>query len=105
MVTDYGMGTTISSRRLPVDDYSVSEASRRIVDEEQQELTDLAWRRARKMIEEHRSELDALANALLENEVLEREDIDRIMAEHGHERRTVTPLASREARIAATDPS
>src|SRR5207302_1034404 len=33
MVTDYGMGTSISSRRLPVDDYSVSEASRRIVDE------------------------------------------------------------------------
>ncbi|MBV9213515.1 MAG: AAA family ATPase, partial [Actinobacteria bacterium] len=45
MVTDYGMGTAIASRRVPVDDYSVSEHSRRLVDEEQQELTDHAWRR------------------------------------------------------------
>ena len=50
MVTDYGMGTSITSRRVPVDDYSVSEASRRIVDEEQQELTDQAYRRAQKLI-------------------------------------------------------
>ena len=105
MIAEYGMGNEISSRRMPVDDYSVSDHTRRIVDEEQQELTDLAWRRARKLIEEHRPELDALATALLENEVLEREDIDRIMGEHGHARRTITPIASREARIAATDPS
>jgi cell division protease FtsH len=82
MVTDYGMGTTISSRRLPVDDYSVSEASRRIVDEEQQELTDMAWRRAQKLITENRALLDAFAKRLLSNEVLERDDIERLVAEH-----------------------
>src|SRR5204863_9850613 len=82
MVTDYGMGTTISSRRLPVDDYSVSEASRRIVDEEQQELTDMAWRRAQKLILANRRLLDAFANRLLTNEVLERDDIEEIVAEH-----------------------
>ena len=42
MVAEYGMGTQISSRRMPADDYSVSDATRRMVDEEQQELTDLA---------------------------------------------------------------
>jgi cell division protease FtsH len=82
MVTDYGMGTTISSRRLPVDDYSVSEASRRIVDEEQQELTDMAWRRAQTLISENRPLLDAFAERLLTNEVLERDDIERIVADH-----------------------
>jgi cell division protease FtsH len=82
MVTDYGMGTSISSRRLPVDDYSVSEASRRIVDEEQQELTDMAWRRAQKLITENRPLLNAFAERLLSNEVLERPDIDRIMANY-----------------------
>jgi cell division protease FtsH len=82
MVTDYGMGTTISSRRLPVDDYAVSEASRRIVDEEQQELTDMAWRRAQKLINENRALLDAFANRLLSNEVLERDDIERLVTEH-----------------------
>src|SRR6266480_3798082 len=79
MVTDYGMGTSISSRRLPVDDYSVSEASRRIVDEEQQELTDMAWRRAEIIIKENRPLLDAFAERLLSNEVLERDDIEEIV--------------------------
>jgi cell division protease FtsH len=83
MVAEYGMGTQLGSRRLPTDDYSVSDATRRIVDEEQQELTDLAWRRARKLIDDHRNALEALAVGLLENEVLERPTIERIMAEHG----------------------
>ena len=82
VVTDYGMGTTISSRRLPVDDYSVSEASRRIVDEEQQELTDLAFRRAQQLIGANRPLLDAFAELLLSNEVLERGDIEEIVQAH-----------------------
>jgi cell division protease FtsH len=82
MVTDYGMGTSISSRRLPVDDYAVSEHSRRIVDEEQQELTDEAWRRAERLITDNRPLLEAFAKRLLTNEVLEREDIEEIVAAH-----------------------
>jgi cell division protease FtsH len=92
MVSEYGMGTQIGSRRLPTDDYSVSDATRRLLDEEQQELTDLAMRRARRLIEENREKLEALAQALLEHEVLEREDIDRLMTERTY------------PRIAATDP-
>ena len=82
MVSEYGMGTQISSRRMPADDYSVSEATRRMVDEEQQELTDLALRRAHRLIEEHRETLGVIAEELLVNEVLERETIERIMADH-----------------------
>ena len=104
MVTDYGMGTTISSRRLPVDDYSVSEHSRRIVDEEQQELTDMAWRRADKLIRENRALLDAFAHRLLSNEVLEREDIEQIVADHRAGKLTVAPGPGAEAPIPVRTP-
>jgi cell division protease FtsH len=80
MIAEYGMGTSLASRRLPVEDYSVSENTRRLVDEEQQELTDLAHRRAQNLVVENRELLDEFAQTLLENEVLDRDAIDRIMA-------------------------
>jgi cell division protease FtsH len=80
MVTQYGMGTELESKQLPAEDYSMSDATRRMIDEEQQYLTDLAHRRATKIVSENRDLLDALAFTLLENEALEREDIDRILA-------------------------
>ena len=76
MVTQYGMGTELASKQLPADDYSMSDHTRRMIDEEQQYLTDLAHRRAMKIVSENRELLEALAQTLLENEVLEREDID-----------------------------
>ncbi len=80
MVAEYGMGTQISSRLIPVDDYSVSDATRRMVDEEQQELTDMAWRRAKKLIEDHRPILEQIASELLDQRGARARD-DR--ADHG----------------------
>ena len=82
MVTEYAMGTTVASRRLPADDYSVSDNTRRIVDEEQQEITDLAFRRAHALIGANRDLLESLAQGLLEREVLERQDISAIVGAH-----------------------
>jgi cell division protease FtsH len=82
MVTQYGMGTELMSKQVPTDDYSMSDYTRRQVDEEQQYLTDLAHRRALKLVNENRPLLEMLAHTLLENEVLEREDIDRLMADY-----------------------
>jgi cell division protease FtsH len=82
MVSEYGMGTELMSRRLPPDDYSVSDATRRTLDEEQQHLTDLAYRRALATILEHRELLDSFAATLLDREVLERKDIEKIMARY-----------------------
>jgi cell division protease FtsH len=96
MVSEYGMGTMISSRRMPADDYSVSEATRRMVDEEQQELTDLAWRRAHKLIEEHRDALEEIAAELLSHEVLERETIEDIMQRHREGIASVPSIAAAE---------
>jgi cell division protease FtsH len=79
MVTEYGMGTELQSKQLPAEDYSMSDATRRMVDEEQQYITDLAHRRAVKLVTENRTLLEAFAFTLLDQEVLEREDIDRLM--------------------------
>jgi cell division protease FtsH len=103
MVAEYGMGTQISSRLIPADDYSVSDATRRMVDEEQQELTDLAWRRARKLIEDHREALEEIAGELLAHEVLERETIERIMARHGGRQPVADLPTGTEAPIAAAE--
>src|SRR5215210_1744708 len=82
MVTEYGMGTELMSKQVPTDDYAMSDFTRRQVDEEQQYLTDLAHRRALKMVSDNRALLETLARTLLENEVLERDDIERMVSEY-----------------------
>ena len=79
MVHDYAMGTEVTSLRL-ASERPASEVSRRVSDEEVRELADEAFRAAAAIIARHRAQLDALASTLLANEVLEREDIDTIMA-------------------------
>jgi cell division protease FtsH len=81
MVTDYAMGTAISSASANGNSPSVSDVTLRIRDEERQDLADQAHRAARVLIESHRAKLDELAHELLEREVLDRPAIDRIMAD------------------------
>jgi cell division protease FtsH len=79
MVHDFAMGTA-GVGRSPDGDVRRSEQTRRLRDEERQELIEEARRAAQKLIVAHRSQLEELAQELLEHEVLERESIDRIMA-------------------------
>jgi cell division protease FtsH len=78
MVHDFAMVTS-GVGRSPDGDVRLSETTLRIRDEERQDLIEEARRAAQKLILAHRNLLDALAAELLENEVLEREGIDRIM--------------------------
>jgi cell division protease FtsH len=104
MVTLYGMGTELQSKQLPADDYSMSDHTRRMVDEEQQYLTDLAYRRANKLVLEHRTLLEAFAYTLLENEVLEREDIDALVARYRGESNGAPGARGHEpAKLAASE--
>jgi cell division protease FtsH len=104
MVTQYGMGTELASKQLPADDYSMSDHTRRMVDEEQQYLTDLAHRRAMKLVAENRTLLEAFAFTLLENEVLEREDIQRIVSAYkGKPAPSVVDMEPGPAEIAASE--
>src|SRR3954451_4947233 len=77
MIHEYAMG---SDPTRAVDGNAISEHNKRQLDEEQRQLTYEAQRKAEEIVSTHRAELDALAAQLLEHEVLERKDIDRIMA-------------------------
>ncbi len=79
MVNDFAMGTA-GLGRSPDGDVQLSETTLRIRDEERQDLIEEARRAAQRMILAHRRQLDELARELLEQEVLEREGIERIMA-------------------------
>jgi cell division protease FtsH len=101
MVADYGMGNSMSARRLAIEDYAISDNTRRLVDDEQADITDVAYRYAHRLITEHRETLEEFALTLLEQEVLERADIERIM---GQDRATLlTPAEPGPARIAAAE--
>jgi cell division protease FtsH len=105
MVTEYGMGTELQSKQLPADDYSMSDATRRMVDEEQQYITDLAHRRAIKLLSDNRTLLEGFAFTLLDKEVLEREDIDSLMSRYrgAPERGRFVREGGAEVRLAAAE--
>jgi cell division protease FtsH len=81
MVHEYGMGTATASVRAVTDADIVSDLTRRIRDEEQQELAFEAQKAAYDLITAHREKLEELAQALLERETLDRREIDTIMAD------------------------
>jgi cell division protease FtsH len=81
MVHDYGMGSALSSRKIGADGDQLSDMTLRIRDQEESELADEGQRRARELVRGHREQLDALAESLLAHEVLERDEIDRVMGE------------------------
>jgi cell division protease FtsH len=98
MVHQYGMGSQTTAPRAVVESEAVSDLTRRIRDEEQQELAFEAHRHAHELIIAHRDTLERFAQELLENEVLERPQIDKIMdGVPGIERRPARP----ELRVAA----
>jgi len=75
----YAMGSGQAPQATPADDM-LSDLSRRIRDEEQRELAFEAHRGAWALIEGHRDLLERFAEELLAKEVLERPEIDAIMA-------------------------
>ena len=100
MIHEWAMGTSVSALQLAAEGGAVSDRTRERRDAEQQHLADEAMRRAVRLLTEHRDQLDALAAALLRQEVLERADIDRIMV--GVEAREEAPAG--ELRVAAAQP-
>ena len=79
MVFEWGMGKSTSSQQMRADNYSLSEQTKQLRDEEQREITDQAYAEALRLIGAHRHHLDLLANALLEEETLERDQIDVLL--------------------------
>jgi cell division protease FtsH len=88
MVTEFGMsvsGEALDGSPLarPTGDYALSDQTRRDVDRSAQALAEVAYSRARRMVEQNRRCLDDLAASALERETLTRDDLDAIFAAHG----------------------
>jgi cell division protease FtsH len=95
MVTEFGMTVTqgpgdSAPLAQPTSDYALSDRTRREVDQDAQELAQMAYARARQLMELNRRTLDDLAAAALEHETLTREDLDDIFDAH-ELRRTLLP--------------
>ena len=108
MVHEYAMGTGIRAHQVPGDDFAASESLKRQRDEEVQEIADEAYRGAERLLGDHRDLLDQIAERLLENEVIERAEIESIV--HGDvpeaDRLELDPreLAGRPAEALVTEP-
>ena len=89
MVYEYAMGTQIRAHQVPGDDYGVSEALRATRDEEVQAIAEEAYRGAHQLLIDHRDLLDEVAERLLDNESIERDEIVEIM--RGHRERSGVP--------------
>jgi len=81
MVFEYGMSTTVSSRTMRADNYALSEETKRVRDQAQARLTDAAYEDAQRLLQKHRAALDRIANALLEKETLDREELVALLGD------------------------
>jgi len=81
MVFEYGMSTAVTSRTMRGDNYALSEETKRLRDQEQGRLTAEAYEDAQRLITKHRAALDRIANALLEKETLDREELDALLVD------------------------
>ncbi|MFN2628109.1 MAG: ATP-dependent zinc metalloprotease FtsH [Gaiellaceae bacterium] len=81
MVFEWGMSDTVSSRTMRADNYSLSEETKRLRDNEQALLTDGSYTEAVRLIEKHRQALDRVAHALLEKETLDRDELLSLVAD------------------------
>jgi cell division protease FtsH len=81
MIFEFGMGEEVTSRTLRADNYSLSEETKRLRDEEQGRLTDLAYEEGKRLITKHRRALDRLSVALLEQETLNRAELDELLSD------------------------
>jgi cell division protease FtsH len=108
MVYEYAMGTAIRSHQVPEDDLTTSEALRRTRDEEVQAIAEEAYRGAHQLLADHRDLLDEIAERLLTNEVIERDEIREIMASRRGPTERPTegfdPVAGAPAEALASEP-
>ena len=73
-----------------------SDKTSETIDEEVKRLIDMAYADTRRLIEAHRTQLEAVAQALIKYETLSGEEVSRIMAGESLDRPTVTDLIAAE---------
>lgn len=90
MVMDYGMSTLPPINygplyeysdygRAMMEPYSISEDLKKKVDTEVEKIVDVAWKKTVSVLSDHRSELDKVANRLLEIESMDQDDFEEVV--------------------------
>ena len=120
MVTDYGMSDRIGNVSFnlserdddaPMFEKPYSDATAQAIDEEVKDIIDRARQRARTLLNEKRDQLDQMADALLDREVLGPEELLRLLGERPHgeyvdvngQGKTLKEAGTREARERPTE--
>jgi cell division protease FtsH len=81
MVFEWGMSESVTSRTMRADNYALSEATKRLRDDEQANFTDRAYEEAVRLLRKHRVPLDRIAAALLEKETLVRDELQALVSD------------------------
>ena len=81
MVFEFGMSEIAPSRTMRADNYALSEETKRMRDNEQARLTDSAFEEAQRLLVKHRRALDRIANALLEKETIDGEELKALLSD------------------------
>jgi cell division protease FtsH len=96
------MSEAVASRTMRADNYALSEATKRVRDEEQAHLTDGAYEEAVRLLRKHRATLDRVAAALLEKETLVRDELIELI--QGVEPESRASESVGVPRVVASDP-
>jgi cell division protease FtsH len=81
MVFEYGMSEGVVSRTMRADNYALSEETKKLRDQEQGRLTDVAYSEAVRLLQKHRASLDRVATALLDKETLDRTELEALFSD------------------------
>ena len=106
MIAIYGMNKkvgNVSFYGMQQDQFNkpYSDDTARLIDEEVRAMIDAQYERAQNLLIDKREELNALANALLENEVLHKSDVERLIGPRpGSEKIETEPTEELETDIA-----
>ncbi|HZE28978.1 MAG TPA: hypothetical protein VE055_02695, partial [Gaiellaceae bacterium] len=101
MVFEYGMSNATASRTMRADNYALSEETKRLRDQEQARLTDEAYAEAIRLLQKHRAVLDRIAQALLEKETLDKDELGELVGDVEAESRSSETMGT--VRIAAAE--
>ncbi len=91
MIAIYGMNDkvgNVSFHGLSQDQFQkpYSDETAKLIDDEVRNLIEIQYERAQKLLREKRNELEILANSLLENEVLLKSDVERLIGSRPSDR-------------------
>lgn len=91
MIARLGMSPKLGNMEYATRYDTLSSETRAIIEAEVQRTVDEAYERARKLLTDHRKELDLLAKALVEYETLSKEEVEKVIRGEALQGRIAAP--------------